>query len=188
MFHEELRVTITLFIVTFTFLIVAITFLIVAITYLIFTITFYCWLVCCCFGAPQVVVLEEIDADWLRGDLNGLVGIFPRGFVELLEAPKSTKPEEVAEEVPGTDAKETATPAIEVAAAAATTVTDASSASPVDPQPGAVAIGIVDFDVVEDTDLGFKQGQKVSDRNGVGKSSGVAGCLKLSHFGSDHYS
>lgn len=34
-----------------------------------------------------IVLVKSIDADWLKGELKGKEGIFPRSFVQVLKDP-----------------------------------------------------------------------------------------------------
>ena len=84
-------------------------------------------------SGKTVEIVEAVDADWLRGRLrNGIEGIFPRSFVEVLEEPTGVAP---GSEAPEHD--------------------DGGGEVP-------YATAVYDYDAVEDGDLPFKAGDVIT--------------------------
>lgn len=89
-----------------------------------------------------MVILEDVDADWFRGQLRGKEGIFPKTFVEL-SAPLRTPVESLA-----------AAPASDVATVAQEQDAAASSSA------RHVAV-IADFEAAQPGDLNIRVGDMV---------------------------
>ena len=84
----------------------------------------------------EIVLLERIDADWMRGTYNGREGIFPANFVEVTREPSAPEPKPKQEQEP------TATP-------------------PSNPGATGLAEALYDYDATEASDLPFKAGMGI---------------------------
>ena len=113
----------------------------------------------------EVVVLEIIDADWLRGSLNGAEGTFPASFVDMLAAPAGgavTSVESAAAEPAPAETAVADVDVIQAASGEGVSAAEPESALAVSPagKPGR-AVCTADFAADQDGDLGMKEGDDV---------------------------
>ncbi|XP_061108275.1 SH3 domain-containing protein 19-like isoform X1 [Conger conger] len=106
------------------------------------------------FSQGAVIRLKEhVDQDWVRGELEGRTGVFPRNFVEVVEdLPASEAPQSVQKKTEVTEPT-----------GMATSLQNQEAAKSCQSKPAEEewALALFDFTAQTDEDLSFKQGARI---------------------------